>query len=330
MKKELNKSDIKVIHSHSFKEMKLKKKMPYPFNEKLICLLKDENKFEQEYYYIENGKDYAFFILYKNKMNIFTFGKLKCFINLKIIGYPCSLSNCGYITNNERFMFDYIKTISGAKLVLNVSNPILIENMTVGETLPTCIFKNTFSSVDEYLTSLRSGYRRRINIAINNCKDIEIKEINDNSINVYDLYLNTYNKSNYKLEKLEKGFFEKIEAQKLVFLKNNKPVGFVLIKQDNDKLIFMLCGMDYQYDTTDLYYYMLFNIIKYAIDHNCEIIDFGQTSEETKMKFGALLEEKYFYAHHTNPILNYAVKLGKNILEYKYDFPEYRVFKEET
>ena len=75
---------------------------------------------------------------------------------------------------------------------------------------------------------------------------------------------------------------------------------------------------------------MLFNIIKYAIDHNCEIIDFGQTSEETKMKFGALLEEKYFYAHHTNPILNYAVKLCKNILEYKYDFPEYRVFKEET
>ena len=330
MKKELNKLDIKVIHSHSFKEMKLKKKMPYPFKEKLICLLKDENKFEQEYYYIENGKDYAFFILYKNKMNIFTFGKLKCFLNLKVIGYPCSLSNCGYITNNERFMFDYIKTISGAKLVLNVSNPILIEDMTVGETLPTCIFKNTFSSVDEYLTSLRSGYRRRINIAINNCKDIEIKEINDNSIDVYDLYLNTYNKSNYKLEKLEKGFFEKIEAQKLVFLKNNKPVGFVLIKQDNDKLIFMLCGMDYQYDTTDLYYYMLFNIIKYAIDHNCEIIDFGQTSEETKMKFGALLDEKYFYAHHTNPILNYAVKLGKNILEYKYDFPEYRVFKEET
>lgn len=330
MKKELNKSNIKVIHSHSFKEMKLKKKMPYPFNEKLICLLKDENKFEQEYYYIENGKDYAFFILYKNKMNIFTFGKLKCFLNLKVIGYPCSLSNCGYITNNETFMFDFIKTISGAKLVLNVDSLIKIEDMTRGKTLPTCIFKNTFSSIDEYLTSLRSGYRRRINIAINNCKDIEIKEINDNSIDVYDLYLNTYNKSNYKLEKLEKGFFEKIEAQKLVFLKNNKPVGFVLIKQDNDKLIFMLCGMDYQYDTTDLYYYMLFNIIKYAIEHNCEIIDFGQTSEETKMKFGALLEEKYFYAHHTNQILNYIVNLGKNLLEYKYDFPEYRVFKEET
>ena len=29
-------------------------------------------------------------------------------------------------------------------------------------------------------------------------------------------------------------------------------------------------------------------------------------------------------------ILNYIVNLGKNLLEYKYDFPEYRVFKEET
>ena len=330
MKKELNKSDIKVIHSKSFEKLKLNIKMPYPFNEKLIQLLKKENKFDQEYYYIEKGKDYAFFILYKNKMNIFTFGKFKCYINLKVIGYPCSLSNCGYITNNEKFMFDYIKTIKGAKLVLNVNNPNLIENMTIGKTLPTCIFKNTFTSVDEYLTSLRSGYRRRINIAINNCKDVKIKEIDDNSIDIYDLYLNTYNKSNYKLEKLEKGFFEKVEAQKLVFLKNNKPVGFVLIKQDNDKLIFMLCGMDYTYDTTDLYYYMLFNIVKYAIEHKLKIIDFGQTSEVTKMKFGALLEEKYFYAHHTNKVLNYIVKLGKNILEYKYAFPEYRVFKEET
>ena len=41
MRNILNKSDIKVIHSHSFEKIKLNKKMPYPFNEKLICLLKE-------------------------------------------------------------------------------------------------------------------------------------------------------------------------------------------------------------------------------------------------------------------------------------------------
>lgn len=327
MRKKLSKSEIKVIHSNSIEDLKFNFKMTYPFNIELLKLLKSENKFKQEYYYIEKGNDYAFFILYKNRMNIFTFGKLKCYINLKVVGYPCSLSNPGYITNNERFMFDFIKTIKGAKLILNVNTLITIENMTIGETLPTCVFKNTFETIDEYLSSLRSGHRRRINIAIKNCKDIKIKE-NDNSLDIYNLYLNTYNKSDYKLEKLEKGFFEKVDAQKLVFIKDNKPVGFVMIKQVEEKLIFMLCGMDYNYKTTDLYYYMLFNIIKYAIAHRCKSIDFGQTSEETKMKFGSLLEKRYFYAHHTNPILNSIVKLGKNVLEYKYKFPEYRVFKE--
>ena len=61
----------------------------------------------------EGPLDLLCHLIDKNKMNIFTFGKLKCFFNIKVIGYPCSLSNCGYVTNNEKFMFDYIKTIRG-------------------------------------------------------------------------------------------------------------------------------------------------------------------------------------------------------------------------
>lgn len=225
-------------------------------------------------------------------------------------------------------MLEFIKNLKGAKLVLNVQNPINIENVTIGETLPTCVFKNDFKTTEDYLNSLRSSYRRRIKIAIDKCKDVEVKEIKDNSIDIYNLYFNTYQKSDYKLEKLEKGFFEKVDATKIVFLKENNPASFVLLKKIKNKLIFMLCGMDYNYDTTDLYYYMLYKIIEYAIEHNCEIIDFGQTSEETKMKFGALLEKKFFYAHHSNKLFNFFINKCKGILEYKYDFPEYRVFKE--
>ncbi len=90
----------------------------------------------------------------------------------------------------------------------------------------------------------------------------------------------------------------------------------------------MLCGMDYNYDTTDLYYYMLYKIVEFAVDNECSEINFGQTSEETKLKFGADLKEKYFYAHHSNAVLNCIVKMSKGLLEYKYKFPLYRVFKE--
>ena len=320
------KKNYKELITKNFND--IKHKLPYPFKKDILNILKKENKLEQTYYYIENNKDYAFFILYKNKMNVFTFGKLKLILNINVIGYPCSLSNSGYITNNEGMLFDYIKTIKGAKLILNVNKKEKIKNMTVGETLPTCILDINYKSINEYLNSLRSSYRRRINIAINKCKDINIKEIKTFTNEIYQLYLNTYNKSNYKLEKLEKGFFDKIDETKIVFYKNNEPLGFVLINKIDNKLTFMLCGMNYKYDTTDLYYYMLYNIIKYAIENKCNSIDFGQTSEETKMKFGAILEERYFYAHHSNIILNNLVKIGKSLLEYKYKFPKYKVFKE--
>ena len=327
MKKDLN-DGIRITHSHRIEDMMIKQKLPYPFDKDLLSLLKKENHFEQEYYYLERGSDYAFFTLYKNKMNIFTFGKWKCNYSLNVIGFPCSLSSCGYVTNNEQMMLDFIKTIKGAKLVLNVTNPHPVKKMTVGKTLPTCIFNNNFSTIDEYMDSLRSSYRRRIRIANEKCSNI--RAVKDNSADIYDLYLNTYNKSDYKLEKLEKGFFESVDADKIVFMKEDIPIGFVLLKQTGNQLIFMLCGMDYNYETTDLYYHMLYNIVKYAIERKCKVIDFGQTSEETKMKFGAFLEEKFFYAHHTNFIINGLVKIGKGLLEYKYKFPKFRVFREES
>lgn len=329
MKKRYTNLPVKVIRGNTLEQLKLPMKPEYPFDEKTLGLLKEENLFEQEYFYIESGENYAFFVLYKNRMNLFTFGKWKCFYPLQVIGYPCSLSNCGYVTNNPSFMFEFIKTIKGAKLVLNVQEKSPIRGMTIGETLPTCIFENVFQTTEDYIKSLRSAYRRRIRVALKNCKDIEVRELTDNSVDIYPLYLNTYQKSDYKLEKLERGFFEKAEAVKLVFMQEELPRSFVMLKVDGEKLIFMLCGMDYQYQTTDLYYFMIFHIIQYAIEKKVRFIDLGQTSEETKMKFGALLEKRYFYAHHTNPFLNGAVKLGKSLLEYHYQFPGYRVFREE-
>ncbi len=304
-------------------------KLHFPFDKKLLKLLKLENKYQQEYFYVENNNDYAYIIIYKMKMNIFTFGKLNLSLNTSVIGYPCSLSEEGFITNNQNLVLDFAKTIKGPVLVLNVKNVEDHKDFVLGETLPTCIFYNNFKNESDYLNNLRSSYRRRIKKAIDNCTNFKIKEIDDDSIDIYPLYLNTYNKSNYKLEKLEKGFFDKVEATKLIFMKDTKPMGFVLLKKVKEKLIFMLCGMDYSIDTTDLYYYMLFNIVKYAIKNNCSIIDFGQTSEETKLKFGASLEKRYFYAHHSNKFINYFVKHGRSLLEYKYKFPKYHVLKED-
>lgn len=329
--KKISDKEKTVYISNDFDEIEgiVKDILEYPFESGLLNLLKEENRLRQNYVFIRKNDSYAFFTIYENRMNIFTFGKLKCFLKLKVIGYPCSLSNCGFLANDEEMMFDYIKSIKGAKLVLNVSSDRPVKQMIVGETLPTCILDRHLESIEEYMEHLRSPYRRRIRKAAAACKDLTVKTVNGKDADIYRLYLNTYQKSDYKLEKLEKGFFDRIDAVRLVFFQANNPVGFVLLKQDNKKLIFMLCGMDYDYNTADIYYFMLYHIVCFAISHECTAIDFGQTSEDTKMRFGARLERKYFYAHHSNGLLNTAAKLGKELLEYKYDFPEYRAFKEE-
>ena len=327
-------SGLKVIKSDSFDKISSQIELKFPFDSTFINLLKKENLFPQEYYFIRDNDDFAFFISYKIKLNIFTFGKFKLNVWGRVIGMPCSISENGYYTNNEEMMVEFIKTIKGAKLILNVKKPIQVDDISVGNTLPTCIFVNDFENIDAYMSSLRSSYRRRINKAIKNCKDITIKRVSGKCHeSLYELYLSTYKRSAYKLEKLEPGFFDKVDAEKIVFsrsgtaLEGETALGFVLLRQYHTKLYFMLCGMNYEVDTADLYYYMLFNIIVYAIEHKCIVIDFGQTSEETKLKMGAQLSERYFYAHHTNKFLNKIINKAKSLLEYKYRFPNYRVYK---
>ena len=306
--------------------------LPFPFILSMLNLLKTANPLKQKFYYIEDDSNYAFFTVYENRMNLFTYGKAEWYMNIQTVAFPCSLSNSGFLTNNVKWMLFYIKTIKGCKLILNLDEKTDIKGMSFGETLPSSVLTipDGINDIKTYLDALRSPYRRRINIAVKNCSDIEILRIKDDSVNIHPLYLQTYEKSEYKLECLTKEFFDNTDAEKIIFLRDKKPLGFVLLKDNGKELVFMLCGMDYtpDKDNADLYFYMLLKIVEYAFEKNLRVIDFGQTSEKTKLKFGAKLQKKYFYAHHSNPFLNLFAMVGKHILEYKYDFPDFHVFKE--
>ncbi|MBR4580973.1 MAG: GNAT family N-acetyltransferase [Lachnospiraceae bacterium] len=311
--------------------------LPYPFTKEMLTLLKNSNPFKQKYYYIEQENKYAFFIVYESRMNIMTLGKSEWMMKVKTIGFPCSLSNGGYVTNDLDFLLSYCRKLKGGILILNVENPVTKKGFGFGETLPSCVLKlrEEHTDIDAYLHSLRSPYRRRMNLAVNKCRQLGITvsrycgEEKKNAPDFYSLYLNTFNKSEYKLECLEKQFFDECEGCAQVFEKDGNPVGFTLLYEDGDKLIFEFCGMEYENfeDNADLYFYMLLHIVEYAIEKGLHTIDFGQTSELTKLKFGALLEKRYFYAHHTNPFLNLFAILGKGLLEYHYSFPDFNVFR---
>ena len=320
---------FRAVRSSSAVQKELGGKLPYPFTEEMLTLLKKGNPLPQRYYFIESGEKFAFFTVYDNRMDLFTFGKARLFMNIQTIAFPCSLSTGGYVTNDLGFMLGFIKTIKGCKLVLNVPEKVKMKGMSCGETLPTCklTIPEGVKNIGDYMERLRSPYRRRINLALKRCGDVSAELIHDGRSNIHPLYLQTFERSDYKLERLESVFFDRVEGDRLVFSRNGKPAGFVLLKKNGRELIFLLCGMDYKYDTADLYYVMLLKIVEYAIANGCRTVDLGQTSEKTKLRFGAVLEKRYFCAHHTNPFLNLFAIAGKSLLEYKYDFPTYNVFK---
>ena len=308
-------------------------RLSFPFEEPVLKLLKEANPLSQRYYYIEDEENYGFFTVYDNRMNLFTYGKAEWYMNIHTVAFPCSLSCSGIVTNNTEWVLSYVKTIKGCKLVLNLDEPVKTQNMSHGETLPSCVLtlQEGHTSLEAFTDSLRSTYRRRLKLALNRCQDVTREYVTDDSTDVHPLYLQTYEKSDYKLECLDKVFFDRVDGEKIIFRRGGEPAGFVLLHKNGEELIFMLCGMDYHNgNNADLYYYMLLSIVEYAILHGCKTIDFGQTSEKTKLKFGAELKKKYFYAHHSNPFLNLFAIAGKHMLEYKYDFPEFHVFKEQS
>ena len=99
---------------------------------------------------------------------------------------------------------------------------------------------------------------------------------------------------------------------------------YLFVKQIKDKKIAVQLGSVADTYVTENYK----DAIEYAIDNKCDYIDFGQTSEDAKLKIGCYLEKKYFYIHHSNKFLNKVAGLMKGILEYKYSFCDHRVFKE--
>jgi hypothetical protein len=228
-------------------------------------------------------------------------------------------------------MFDYIYKIKGVKLVLNSFTNHPHPLFALGNTLPTCSITNSYQSIDDYLSKMRSPYRHRIKKAINNLRNIKIKEVLpiefDQSL--YQLYLNVYHKSVFKLEKLPLSYFKEFNAQILGFYNQNEPVGFIQLTTLNNKLTFLFCGLNYKFkDVSDLYYLMLYKIIEIGIATKAKMIDLGQTTENTKLRFAASLENRYFYVAASNKIINNLVHKYVDVLGYKVSKYDFKVMKD--
>lgn len=310
----------------------------YYQRKKFLLHIQNWNPCNQRYYLaFENNHLVAGAVVYTLKLDLFTYAKMTLPIKMKITGVPCSVSCPGIIGSNHYALklYEYIcSEEKGLNLALNLYNTTGISrSMIVGNTLPTIIFNRSFSDWNDYLNNLRSCYRRRIHLIEEKSGELKFSkgscfEFTDE---MYQKYIQVYEKSNAKLELLKFKFFKYLPNNfclTKVSVRNDLVGWFITLKADTT-LYFFLDGLDYdlneQYAT---YLRILIEIIRQGIEMGVESIDLGQTAEIPKMRLGGVHNPLYLISYHNNYPIRFLLRSTIKLLEYKNKFTNYHVFKD--
>ncbi|MEI6577180.1 MAG: GNAT family N-acetyltransferase [Bacteroidota bacterium] len=273
--------------------------------------------------------------VYTIRLNLLTFLKIKSPIKMHIIGVPCSVSSQGIIGDSDGIIAlkSYIfQREKGFVLALNLQVNTENCNHASGTTLPTIVMQNRFESWEIYLSALRSDYRRRLNHITHAETGLQIKTMkcSEFSDEMYKQYLQVFQRSKAKLEKLSYDFFKYLpESFKLnVCLLNSNVLGWNITICEGDIHYFFLGGIDYHYNNDNsTYLRLLANIVKEGIENKAAYIELGQTAEIPKMRMGGERIDLKMEARHSNLIFNRILYYGKKLLEYNIDLPRFNVFR---
>jgi hypothetical protein len=303
-----------------------------------LLVIEKSNPCSQRYYLFYSHCDEldSIMVTYRLRINIFTYGVLDLKIPVTIVGIPASVSSQGIVIgkNTDKLVQNHIESIKGGKLILNVNEGYRFGGFAVGRTLPSHLLEVRWKSYDEYLDSLRSHYRYRFKKAMAKRSMLFISQLESSSQfdeSLYQLYLNVYNRSQYKLEKLGIEFFKSFQSIIIKFEAEGKAIGFVQLAKHDKNLIFLFGGMDYdKIIKYDLYYNMLLKIIEIGINEGCSSIELGQTAEDTKQKLGGNKVPKNMFVSHSNGPIKWILSKSIGLLSYKSKDIDLNVFKDKT
>jgi len=299
---------------------------------KFLGHLEQVNRCRQRYRLLfHQGSLKGIYVLYRLKLDVFTFSSLCLKFPVWTVGIPCSLSKQGFAAHpgfEEQLWLD-IRRIRGAKLILNGETSL---PGTRGETLPTCVLDLDWTSFEAYLDAMRSHYRYRFKKARSKWAEVKIDCVNPENFDqeMYRQYEGVYHRSPYKLEKLGLDFFRglPLPAKVLRASHGGQVLGFVLLIENGDQLVFLFTGFDYKLSPKfDTYLNLLLQIVHYGIHQGFKSIDFGQTAEETKMRLGCLMKQRKLYLAHSNRFLDTLANRCIGFLGYQPPRHHFKVFK---
>lgn len=186
------------------------------------------------------------------------------------------------------------------------------------ESFPSTDMEIKFLSFEDYLKILSKSSRENLK---RNLKKVDEKakvELtvkgaleDDELIDVYGLYLQTYQKQDIGLEKLPKEFFRAIsinmpqECKFFLWRINGKLVAFALCLTRGSYFIDYYLGFDYSVAHEYFLYFVRFrDLMIWCIEHGIKRYEMGVTTYEPKRRLKFDFIRLYFYIKHRNKLIN--------------------------
>lgn len=273
---------------------------------------------------------------YEMPLNVFTFAffKLKITWKVRIIGPPLSVSQQGYMLKEGgqiNDLLEWAQTQKGLTVILNADDTLKLTSNGL-QTLPGYVFEQVKPKGITYMETLRAPYRYKLKKALKQFEAVEKRHLTHETFDhaLYPLYEAVFEKSSFPLEKCTRDYFETFPSNILAYYVANRPIGFSQYVIVEDTLYFIFCGLSYpDLKTYALYVNLLQDLVAIGLEKGVKKIDFGQTSDEMKLKLGCKRVAKYMLITHSHPVMRGLLKVMGRFFAFKPAPNNYCVFKEE-
>jgi len=196
------------------------------------------------------------------------------------------------------------------------------------ESYPGTIVALQGSEFDDYLRTLRSSQRNKLKKKLRlsaNMGTLTASVIQSPDekllVDIFNLFIKTYEHGKTKFEHLPSKFFELISAQPVshfILLRdpeNGKLVAFMLCFKIENRVINKFIGIDYSYKGEWFLYFRLWaEAVKWTLSIGAEELQSGQTGYQAKYDLGHKFVPLNNYCKHFNPIVHFIfMKIARHI-----------------
>ena len=205
--------------------------------------------------------------------------------------------------------------------------------------LPACSLSLHWSTFEDYLGSLRSGYRRQIKKSLQVARqaDLQVRRfegVSQHADLLFRLYEQVIDRAAHRLERLNLTFFENLaknfddRCRVILIERRGQPLASAIVLLAPRVATFLLAGLDYethqQYQT---YQNLVIEVVREAIRSGAERLEMGQTSYALKSRLGAEIVPRYLYYRHRQSLGHAMFRRASPFLFPQVERPRRRVFR---